>query len=556
MRTLLARNARANELGHFYAELELDPAFAADALNFGKIFTRDWTWSVLGDVTTSAVKQLLFELDALAPDLLDLYYYWKEVAPESRATLKAAQLLLSKIPGMLSDTFLAFEREADRIELQEGLESESEDGDMEDNDEGNWVEWGTDDDDEAQAPAEPAAPAEPEAPEAPAAAIEDGDESEDDDDIILVSDTAAPVAAPEPELALVPAEPAELALVQAELALVSAESDSLGGTPAALLVSTSKIQNVLRFANSLELECASTCKKTAKLSECMGLLSGNGTDAERAGAFTNALCSGSADVLKAVQAALAHSPAAFLKKLHVDIKDSRAHSLECIASQDPEGFDREQKLAFEKSVRGKVVSELNCTELELAICTRTDAATPHQALKTRIEDLKMRRNSMVYQLSFVNDSIAGYSAPLPPMSVAAALALLALSPSVIRSDAPDEATHAVEAACRSALLSCHPNRLANVDEDTKAICVAKCVSIGDAKEILLAHIDLLEAQVKALREAELKVAELDAAELAAAELKAGHKRPLEPGPLEPQDEGFETCETCESDEPPRKDPRL
>ncbi len=539
MRTQLARNARANELGHLYAELAGDPAFAADARKYDNIYTRDWTWSVLFGVATSAVKRHLFELEAIAPDLLDLHAYWKEVAPESRAALKAAVLLLSKIPGMLAATFLAFEREADRIELQEGLASESEDEDMEDNDENHWVEWGTDDDDEAKVPAAPAAQ-----PEAPAATIEDGDESEDDDDIILVSDTAAPVAAT--ELALVPAEPtepAELALVPADPA--EAESESLGGTPAALLVSTRKIQNVLSFANSLALECASPCPQTAKLSECMGLLSGNGTDAERALAFTNALCSGSAGVLAAVQAALAHSPAALLKELHVDIRNSHLHAAECLASEDPEGFTADQKLEFEKSVLSKLVTELNCIQLELDICTRTNTATPHPALRTRLDDLSMRRKSMVYGLSVVTDNIARLSAPLPPLTVAAALALLALSPSAIRSDAP-EATHAVEAAHRTALLSCHPNtaRLANVDEDTTAICVAKCVSIGAAKDVLFDHIEQLEAALKALREAELKLAEA----VDAADLEAGLKRkhPLDSEPQEPQDDCF-----GDGAEPPR-----
>ena len=525
MRSLLGRQARANELGHFHAELERDPAFAADVANYGSIFTRDWTWQYLFDAVASAVKQRLFELDALAPDLMELYYYWKEVAPESKAALKAAQLLLSKIPGLLTSTFLAFELAADRIELQQGYASESEDGDPADNDERNWVEWGTDDDDEVQVPEEPAAPEAqvPEAPaepEAPAATIEDGDDTEDDDDIILVRDTAAPA-----ELVAAP----ELTLVQEELALVpaEAESDSLGGTPSALLVSTSKIRNVLGLASKLERECLSTCENTAKLSECMGLLSGNGTKEERATAFAAALCPGSADVFEAVQAALTDSPAAFISQLYVDIKHAHLHSMECIASQDPEGFDKNQRLEFEKSVRGKVVSELNCIELELVICTRTEAATPNPALRTRIEDLKVRRSSMVYQLSFVNGNIAIYSAPLQPMSVAAALELLALSPSVIRSDAPDEATHAVAAAYRNALLSCHPNttRLATVDEDTRAICVAKCVSIGAAKDVLLAQIDLLEAVRAAHREAELKVAEAVRAAHRETELK--RKRPLD-----------------------------
>ena len=560
MRTQLARQARANELGHFYAELEGDPAFAADALPFASIFTRDWTWQYLFDAVASAVKQRLFELDALAPDLMDLYYYWKEVAPESHAVLKAAQLLLSKIPGLLTFTFLAFEGAADRIEQQEGYASESEDGDPEDNDERNWVDWGTDDDDEVQVPEEPAAP-EAQVPEAPAAPIEDGEETEDEDDIILVHDTAAPVAAP--ELALVQAE---LALVAAPVALVpaepaEAESDSLGGTPAALLVFTSKIRNVLGFASKLERECLSTCENTAKLSECMGLLSGNGTDAEKALAFTKALCSGSAGVFAAVQAALTDSPAAFISQLYVDIKHAHLHSMECIASQDPEGFDTKQRLEFEQSVRSKLVTDLNCIELELVICTRTEAATPNPALRTRIEDLKVRRSSMVYQLSFVNGNIAIYSAPLQPMSVAAALELLALSPSVIRSDAPDEATHAVEAAHRNALLSCHPNttRLANVDEDTRAICVAKCVSIGAAKDVLFARIAQLEAALKALREADLKVAEAVHAADREAELKfseaedglpVASKRPLDSLDSEPQDGCF--GDENASDELPRK----
>jgi hypothetical protein len=150
------------------------------------------------------------------------------------------------------------------------------------------------------------------------------------------------------------------------------------------------------------------------------------------------------------------------------------------------------------------------------------------------------------------------------MTVAAALALLALSPSAIRSDAP-EATHAVEAAHRTALLSCHPNttRLANVDEDTRAICVAKCVSIGAAKDVLFARIDELEAALKALREAEHKCAEAeDAAEDAAGR---NRKRPLDSLDSEPQAECFgdenasdelRREEGYASGEPPRKDARL
>jgi hypothetical protein len=252
-----------------------------------------------------------------------------------------------------------------------------------------------------------------------------------------------------------------------------------------------------------------------------------------------------------------------LKELHGDIKNSRVHAAECLASEDPEGFTADQKLEFEKSVLSKLVTELNCIQLEFEICTRTNTATPHPALKTRLDDLSMRRKSMVYQLSFVTDRIARLSAPLPPMTVAAALALLALSPSAIRADAP-EATHAVEAAHRNALLSCHPNttRLANVDEDTKAICVAKCVSIGAAKDVLFARIDQLEAALKALREAELKCAEAeDAAELEAG-IRVARKRPLD---SEPQDECFgdenavdepPRDEDYASGEPPRKDARL
>jgi hypothetical protein len=102
-----------------------------------------------------------------------------------------------------------------------------------------------------------------------------------------------------------------------------------------------------------------------------------------------------------------------------------------------------------------------------------------------------------------------------------------------------------------------------VDEDTRAICVAKCVSIGAAKDVLFARIALLEAGLKALREAELKCAELEDA----AEREAGLKRKRP----EPQDDCFgdenasDACDACDeppreenyaSDEPPRKDARL
>ncbi len=70
MSTELARQARANALWHDSA-MELDPAFEADAKKYGSIYTRDWAWSVLFDAATSAVKQRLFELDALAPGLMD-----------------------------------------------------------------------------------------------------------------------------------------------------------------------------------------------------------------------------------------------------------------------------------------------------------------------------------------------------------------------------------------------------------------------------------------------------------------------------------------------------
>jgi hypothetical protein len=538
MRTQLARDARANELGHAYAELEGDPDFAADAKKYESIYIRDWEWQGLIAEAADAVKQHLFELDARAPDLMDQYFYWKEVAHESRAELRAAQLLLSKIPGLLAATYFRFELAVDRFAAQEDLASESDDGEVLDNHPDDWVDHWTDDEDAPPAATE-AAPA---APHAEPEATEDGNET--DEEVIISFDSAAPVAEPVPELAL--------ALVQAhEQALVQAGSESLSDTPPALFIRTQKIRKVLEVAGKLELEYASTCKKTTKLSDCMDLLRG-GTAAEQATAFTAALCTGTGDagVFEAVQAALTHSRADLLKRLHGEIKDSRLHSFECIATEDPEGFNREQKLAFEKSVLSKVVTDLNRTELEIVICTRTDAATPHKALKTRIADLNMRRNAMVYQLSFVTDKIAGLSAPRQPMSVAAALALLALSPSVIRSDAPDEATHAVEAAYRTAALSCHPNRLVNADEETKAIGLAKCVSIGDAKGILLAHIGLLEAQVKALREAELKCAEaVDAAEDA-----AERKRPLDSLDLEPQAECFgdENEEGYASGEPPRK----
>jgi hypothetical protein len=73
------------------------------------------------------------------------------------------------------------------------------------------------------------------------------------------------------------------------------------------------------------------------------------------------------------------------------------------------------------------------------------------------------------------------------------------------------------------------------------------VSIGAAKTVLFAHIDQLEAALKALREAELKLAEaVDADEL---EASLKRKRPLDSEPQEPQDDCFGDENACA--EPPR-----
>ena len=532
----LAREARGHALGAAFAELEEDPEFAADVLKFAAISRGNRLWPILYDVTNAATKAKIVALDTIDPDLAAQWAYFTAVAPDSRAALNAMMLLLSKLPGnQLRTVFAQFESEAGSITRAEGWATESEDDDEDDGS----VDYGSDDDDEGEVlPAIEAteAPA-VEAVEAPA--IDEGNETEDDDVIVIDDDddepAPEPVPVPEPVQALVPA---------------GAED----GPPPELAMQTSKIQNVLRLADTLEAQ-HSTGKDSAQLRLCVGVLCGpdGATTEAQALAMGLALGSDSPDLLAALKAAL-EAPAPGLRAtLHEEAKEAHAHALECLSIPDPDGFDTAGQIEFNKLVRGKVVQELIVVQTSIDIFERANSATPEEAIETQLAQLRMRLKSMAYQLSFVNEIIKGLCAPIPPMTVNAAFAVLGLRPGFTATpDALRDTRGAVEAAFRRVALSCHSDKTGKEGDDTKALCAAKYASLGVAKDVLFARIDLLEAELEAALEAELA---FDQAE-------AGLKRTLEEMLEQPSEcfgdneEEQEAGEAGEAGEPAPKARRL
>ena len=507
----LAREARGHALGAAFAELEEDPEFAADVLKFAAISRGNRLWPILYDVTNAATKAKIVALDTIDPDLAAQWAYFTAVAPDSRAALNAMMLLLSKLPGeQLRTVFAQFENEAGSITRAEGWATESEDDDEDDGS----VDYGSDDDDEAEVlPAieatEDAAVEATEPPAVEAPAIDEGNETEDDDVIVIDDDEPEPEPVPEPE-----PEPVQ--------ALVPAGAEDEDGPPPELAMQTSKIQNVLRLADTLEAQ-HSTGKDSAQLRLCVGVLCGpdGATTEAQALAMGLALGSDSPDLLAALKAALeAPAPGApgLRATLHEEAKEAHAHALECLSIPDPDGFDTAGQIEFNKLVRGKVVQELIVVQTSIDIFERANSATPEEAIETQLAQLRMRLKSMAYQLSFVNEIIKGLCAPIPPMTVNAAFAVLGLRPGFTATpDALRDTRGAIEAAFRRVALSCHSDKTGKEGDDTKALCAAKYASLGVAKDVLFARIDLLEAELEAALEAELA---FDQAE-------AGLKRTLE-----------------------------
>ena len=266
-----------------------------------------------------------------------------------------------------------------------------------------------------------------------------------------------------------------------------------------------------------------------------------------------ALGSDSPDLLAALKAAL-EAPAPGLRAtLHEEAKEAHAHALECLSIPDPDGFDTAGQIEFNKLVRGKVVQELIVVQTSIDIFERANSATPEEAIETQLAQLRMRLKSMAYQLSFVNEIIKGLCAPIPPMTVNAAFAVLGLRPGFTATpDALRDTRGAVEAAFRRVALSCHSDKTGKEGDDTKALCAAKYASLGVAKDVLFARIDLLEAELEAALEAELA---FDQAE-------AGLKRTLEEMLEQPSEcfgdneEEQEAGEAGEAGEPAPKARRL
>ena len=302
-------------------------------------------------------------------------------------------------------------------------------------------------------------------------------------------------------------------------ALVPAGAEDEDGPPPELAMQTSKIQNVLRLADTLEAQ-HSTGKDSAQLRLCVGVLCGTdgATTEAQALAMGLALGSDSPDLLAALKAALEAPGPGLRATLHEEAKEAHAHALECLSIPDPDGFDTTGQIEFNKLVRGKVVQELIVVQTSIDIFERANSATPEEAIETQLAQLRMRLKSMAYQLSFVNEIIKGLCAPIPPMTVNAAFAVLGLRPGFTATpDALRDTRGAIEAAFRRVALSCHSDKTGKEGDDTKALCAAKYASLGVAKDVLFARIDLLEAELEAALEAELA---FDQAE-------AGLKRTLE-----------------------------